>query len=345
MNLQESLEAIRKSHDLPALGMITVLSGKPTPPLVTGVRQYGRKNPAQSQDAFHLGSDTKAMTATLIGLLIDQGKLTGKTTLGELFADLFPKVHTDWKGITVEQLLAHRAGLEKLEPKGKNLLYLHRFTGPLDKQRERWLTERLTLAPDETLGKFAYSNAGYTILGMMAERIVKQPWESLIQEHLWKSLGITGGGFGPPPQLWQHLREGSKVVSLAPEEKADNPPLMAPAGAVHLPLADWARYVALYTDEAGGGVLKPETLHWLTSPLLGGNYNGGWNITSRAWAGGAALTHAGSNTMNYCVAWVAPKKRFAALVATNIAGEAAEKACDEVIGLQIRHYLTPSSSA
>ena len=339
MDLQTSLETIRMSHDIPALGIISVVAGKPSDPIVIGVRQQHGKTPAQTNDAFHLGSDTKAMTATLVGMLIDEGKLNAKTTLGALFPDFIPKLHPDWKNISVEQLLTHRAGLVKEEPKGKNLLYLHRFTGPLEKQRERWLMERLVTAPDETVGHFAYANAGYTILGIIIERLLGRSWENLVQERLWKPLGIMGGGFGPPPQLWQHLHEEKRVIPISPAEKADNPALMAPAGGAHVPLTGWARFVSLYADETGGGLLKPETLRWLTTPQAGGNYNGGWIITSRSWAGGAALTHAGSNTMNYCVAWVAPKKQFAALVATNIAGEAAEKACDEAIGLQIRHFL------
>ena len=56
----------------------------------------------------------------------------------------------------------------------------------------------------------------------------------------------------------------------------------------------------------------------------------GWIVAEQPWADGAALTHAGSNTMWYCVAWLAPKKNFAVLVATNQGGDAAAQACDDV---------------
>jgi hypothetical protein len=48
------------------------------------------------------------------------------------------------------------------------------------------------------------------------------------------------------------------------------------------------------------------------------------------------LTHAGSNTMNYAVVWMAPKRDFAALVCTNQGGDAAAKACDEAAGALIK---------
>jgi hypothetical protein len=55
----------------------------------------------------------------------------------------------------------------------------------------------------------------------------------------------------------------------------------------------------------------------------------GWLVTERPWGGGRVLTHAGSNTMNYAVAWLAPRRDFAVLAATNLGGNKAASACDE----------------
>lgn len=209
----------------------------------------------------------------------------------------------------------------------------------MESQRARWLAERLASPPDETLGKFQYANAGYTILGAITEKLAGVPWERLIAERLWKPLGITGGGFGAPPLVWQHLREDKKLVAIDPKEKADNPPLMSPAGRVYLPLSEWAKFVAVFADPEHQKLLKPETMKVLTTPLFGGDYAGGWLVAQRSWAGGLVLNHAGSNTMNYCVAWVAPKKRLAALVATNVADEDAQKACDAAVGVVLGPYL------
>ena len=62
----------------------------------------------------------------------------------------------------------------------------------------------------------------------------------------------------------------------------------------------------------------------------GNSYALGWGVAKRGWGGGTVLTHAGSNTMFYCVTWVAPERDFAVLVACNQGGDAASKACDEV---------------
>lgn len=47
------------------------------------------------------------------------------------------------------------------------------------------------------------------------------------------------------------------------------------------------------------------------------------------------LTHAGSNGMWYCVAWVAPERGFAVLSAVNIGGDDAAQACDDAAGAMI----------
>lgn len=52
-------------------------------------------------------------------------------------------------------------------------------------------------------------------------------------------------------------------------------------------------------------------------PPFGGDYAFGWLATERPWGGGPVYTHAGSNTMNFAVVWLAPLKDFAVLVTTN----------------------------
>lgn len=56
--------------------------------------------------------------------------------------------------------------------------------------------------------------------------------------------------------------------------------------------------------------------------------------TYREW-GGPVLTHAGSNTMNYALVWAAPKKEMCFVVACNLGGDGASKACDEAIAAML----------
>ena len=86
----------------------------------------------------------------------------------------------------------------------------------------------------------------------------------------------------------------------------------------------------LRSFKGAGTLLRPETYARLHEPPFGGDYAFGWLVTTRPWAGGTVYTHAGSNTMNFCVAWVAPARDFAVLAVTNQGGQEAQTGTDEV---------------
>src|SRR5258705_10422389 len=67
---------------------------------VAGVRKRGAAERITLDDQFHLGSCTKAMTATLVAMLVEEGKLNWITTLGELFADTVKPMHPAWAKVT-----------------------------------------------------------------------------------------------------------------------------------------------------------------------------------------------------------------------------------------------------
>lgn len=328
MELKEALEASRAKAGFPALGFCLIRSGKAEAPIVTGTRKMGGDDLALPTDAFHIGSCTKAMTATLIGQLITQKKLKYETTLGELYS-FTPE---PWKRVTVAQLLAHRSGMGKrLEPRAISFNDLHRWKTT---DRLRWLKARLHDAPENPPGsKNEYSNAGYTALGLICETITRKPWEFLMKERLFQPLGITTAGFGPPPQLYQHRFEDKKFVSYSPAEGYDNPPLMAPAGGAYLTLSDWAKFAQYHLDET-------PALRTLHTPAFGGNYAGGWIVAKgQPWAGGDALTHGGSNVMNFAILWLAPKKGFAVLAATNAYKEGYEKLMNDIVLIGIKEVF------
>src|SRR5437660_4900373 len=84
---------------------------------VAGVRKRGTAERITLDNQFHLGSCAKAMTATLVAMLVEEGKLNWTTTLSELFADTVKPMHPAWEKVTLRQVLAHRAGL-RFEPDG-----------------------------------------------------------------------------------------------------------------------------------------------------------------------------------------------------------------------------------
>ncbi|GIW98981.1 MAG: serine hydrolase [Pirellulaceae bacterium] len=348
--VQAFLEEVRTRHGLPA-----VWAGKfwLDPPrrvvACSGVRKFGEATAVSLEDCLHLGSCTKAMTATLIGCLVSAGKLRWDSSLAELLPDRPGLSSSPWGEVTVEQLMRHRSGLPANAPWWE----LHQ-RHPHDPVAARAaILDWMETLPRPTERKFEYSNAGYALLGHLAERLEGESWEELMQQRIFVPLAIDRAGFGPVlgdhplEQPWGHTlapiaasageQDGSeseprKMPQWRPTH-LDNPPPLGPAGRVHMPLHQWARFVSLFADAD----LPPTALpirdeDWLqlVTPGANGEYGGGWGITERSWGGGKVLTHSGSNTTWYCVAWVAPQKKFVVLVATNCFAEETPQACDEI---------------
>src|SRR5437762_13597186 len=222
-----------------------------------GVRKRGTAERITLDDRFHLGSCTKAMTATLVATLVEEGKLNWTTTLGELFADTVKPMHPAGEKVTLRQVLAHRAGL-RFEPDGLAQVFselvrpLRARLGTLPQQRLEIARQALSrppgIAPDT---KYWYSNVGYILAGVVLEHLTGRSWEELMRERLFQPLGISTGGFGPPgtadktEQAWGHSSVLGKP--LDPRSPAAELPLFyGPAGLAHMMVADWAKFIALH---------------------------------------------------------------------------------------------------
>jgi CubicO group peptidase (beta-lactamase class C family) len=335
-DLATLLEPIRERHDLPGLAAAVVTREGLEALGACGVRERGKDAPLRAGDRMHLGSCTKSMTATLCAILVEEQKLAWTTTVGASFPELAPKMNEAWKTVTLEQLLTNRGGAPGDVPRA---LWGELFTSkePPRKQRELLAAGILELAPSSPPGsRFEYSNAGFAIAGLMAERAMGRSYEDLMRERLFAPLGMSSAGFGPPGTqgaLDQPLghRESGKPVPPGPG--SDNPPAIAPAGRVHAALEDWARFVRMHLcagELPEGRLLSAETVRKLHTEAAEDKdrYAFGWGVAERKW-GGRVLRHSGSNTMWFCTVWMAPEKGFAILIATNQGGDAAAKACDE----------------
>ena len=338
---------MRRAYDLPAVAAAVVTSEGVWAQGAAGVRKYGTDTPVTLDDAFHLGSDTKAMTATLLAQLVERGRLSWNTTLAEALPELASKMDPAYRGVTLERLLAHRAGFtDDSWPEGETFESMHGLPGPPRAQRWAYAQMILHEAPTKVHpGEFLYSNRSYAIAGVIAEQADNVPWEDLMRRWLFRPLGMTTCGFGAmgtPGKIdepRQHTLSGRTHVPIEPGPLSDNPAVIAPAGLVHCSVLDWAKFLRAHLRGEQGlpGILKPETFKKLhTAPS--GDYGFGWLITSRPWAGGRALTHAGSNTQNFAVAWMAPLRDFAVVVTTNQGGDEAFKGCDAVAGALILLY-------
>lgn len=110
-DLDGLLKPVRDKYGLPALAAAVAKDGKVVALGAVGTRVLGMDLPVARDDRFHIGSDTKAMTATIAGKLIEEGKLDWNTTIGEVLGPVIPNLKPKFAAIPLEQLLSHTSGL------------------------------------------------------------------------------------------------------------------------------------------------------------------------------------------------------------------------------------------
>jgi CubicO group peptidase (beta-lactamase class C family) len=329
------LEAICRKYGVPAVtgGLITTSGLQQS--AAAGMRKAGGRTPVTNSDLWHLGSNTKAMTATLLATFVMENKLKWDAKLSDLLPELMQKAAAQARDITVRQLLNHRSGLPANADWG-NLLMARRRAEIVRRECVRPLLSE----PGTT---YLYSNLGYLTAGVIAEKLGGAPWEQVITRRLFKPLGMKAGfgGLGTPgkeDQPWPHGIDGKPMPVNGPA--TDNPPALGPAGTCHMALAEYAKFVADHLrGEAGGKAMLPPALYKdLHTPPPDADYAMGWQAMEREWGGGTVLQHNGSNTMNFAVIWMAPKKGFAVVAACNQGGDAAQKACDDTVGIFLERH-------
>ena len=341
-DLSEILTEISEHHDVPSVAAAVVVDGELRAAGAIGVRKRGDDTPVTVNDKYHIGSCTKAMTATLAGILVERGLLSWETSLREVFPKL--DIHPGYQPVTLKQLLSHTAGMpaftdsEAEDPELVNLVFGADDT-PMNDRLEVVVPELLRREPRTPPGStFEYSNMGYVTAGAMFERVTQTPFETLLQTEVFTPLGLTSAGFGAagtPGNIDEPYGHDPEPVEPGPE--ADMPPVISPAGCVHMSVVDFARHAAFHLTGAPKLVSK-ETLELLHTPVLD-VYALGWGALESDWAPGKLLGHAGSNNRSKAVNLLAPALGFAVVAACNTGVDAGSEALDEVVQTVKRRFL------
>lgn len=335
--LDRLLAQVVRETGVPGLGAALVVDGEVAQVAVSGLRRADGTDSLQREDRFHLGSDTKAMTASVVARLVDQGVLQWDDTVSRLLGEDATTLHPGLANVTLEDLLRHTAGLP-----GEGGVTAALFEGfdpgaELAAQR-RWISLRLLALPPgyAPRSRFAYSNWGYLVVGHLLERTTGKPWETLMAQEVFEPLGMQGCGFGPtattddPAHNWGHTVKDSTFV---PTDN-DNPAFLGPAGTAHCPLDAWARFAAAHLGAAPQWLSQNGLHHLHTGLPLPGLPPGktaialGWGVAQLREQ--AALVHDGSNGNNLARVVLLPSQNAALLVTCNAGDARAERAIESV---------------
>lgn len=331
VDLSTDLETLRAKYHLPGLSAIVIKGGRVAAEGAVGVRRQGNAQPFLTTDRVTIASCTKFMTSTLAARLVDRGVITWTTRVRDVY-DNYTSFNPAFWDATLEQLLAHRAGVESGNTwMGKYSSQLAQQTGS-SVQIRRWAAEKaLSDPPEVTPGTYLYANQGVTAAAVMLEVMSGKNWETLIQEEVFTPLRMSGTGIGvsyttntlPPPGVVGHnltsitaqpVPYNASSASWMRQYQGSNG-----AGAFALcSLRDWARFLSIHSLD-GAGYLSAASSQKLRTPYTGST---GYALCvyslSRSWANpGPALSHSGATFGQECEFWMAPAHDLIVAVYTN----------------------------
>jgi CubicO group peptidase (beta-lactamase class C family) len=153
--------------------------------------------PMSPSTIVQIGSNTKDFTVVAIRQL----EAAGKLRLDDPITRWFPDVPADKQGITLEQLMRHRAGFDRhlggdFEPIGREAMVA------------RALRARLLFAPGDST---SYSNIGYSLLAAVIEQVSGKSYDQYVRDHITGPLGLRETGFlGMDPTRLAHGYDGER---------------------------------------------------------------------------------------------------------------------------------------
>lgn len=255
-DLSVLISKVRGQFHAPGVAAAVTRDGQLVAIGVSGVRGLDLQEAVAKTDRSLIGSCGKSATRLLIGRLVEKDKLRWDSTLAELLPDV--KMREEYGSVTVGNIIGHRGGIPaytRISPKHTPILFEQ--IGSPREQRAAFVAYLLSeppAAPPRT--RFVYSNAGYGLLGHIAERVADKSYEQLMRDEVFRPLGMSSAIVGLPsdaqsiPGWIGHERtpQGFEQVKRA----RTGLPGIAPAGMMSLSIEDFAKLgAALVNVEAG----------------------------------------------------------------------------------------------
>jgi CubicO group peptidase (beta-lactamase class C family) len=167
-----------------------------------GFAHRGFEIPNAVDTRFALASGAKGFTALAVVSLIEDGVLELSTRARSVLGSDLPLIDD---GVTVEHLLAHRSGIGDYFDEEAGFA-IEEYVMPV-RVHELASTEDYLAVLDGHPTKFppgerfAYCNAGYVVLALIAERASGVPFHELVEQRVCRPAGLTDTGFPRSDEL------------------------------------------------------------------------------------------------------------------------------------------------
>jgi CubicO group peptidase (beta-lactamase class C family) len=323
----EYLAAERDRQKIPGLSVAVVLDDKLVWSRGFGLADVESDAPARANTVYRIGSISRMITATAVLQLIQSGKVGLNTSV----RDYVPELPDKGEPITLEHLLAHLSGIRACTTREEmfNREHYRRLVDTLELFKEDPLIDK----PGE---RFINTPYGYTLLGLVVERVGAMPFEDYLQKHIFEPLGMRHTDRETLSEIVPHRARGYVLQKDGSLKNSYFVDLSAryPADGITSTAEDLARFaVGLLTAK----VLEPPMIKVMSTEYqtrAGEKTHYGLGCFVREEAGRRIVGHAGWVPQATSFLLILPDDRAAVAVLTNL-----EQADVKTISLKVADIL------
>jgi len=289
----EQLEENRVKYHIPGMAIAVVKDDEVILSRGFGLADVENNVPATDETLFAVGSTSKALTAALVGMLVDDGEMGWDDPVRDHLPSYRLADTQANEKVVIRDLLCHRVGLASM-----TLLWYGN-----DVTREEVLETAGQAELLYPLGeKFNYSNVSYLAAGMAAGATTGTDWDTLMARRLLEPLGMTSSNTS-----YDAAQADSRMAKGYKWEKEDrelihqpmrNVDTVGPAGSINSNVQDMAQWVRLQLGRGmydGNQLLSPPQHEqtWTKHITVGGDVDYGLGWFLREWHGKRVIDHAG----------------------------------------------------
>ena len=288
-----------------------------------GVADVEKKTPVTPNTPFFIGSATKAFTATLVGMLVDEGRMQWDDPVEKYLPEFKLAVQSKDPNdrATLRDVLSHRTGFTRMG-------FLETNTGLSSDEILRRASSAEAFAPFRQ--RFLYNNVHYLAAGSAAAAAAGTSWDALMKARILAPLGMAATRTSlreawKDPRVargyaWDEARKTFRLVTL--ETLGNNIDGIAPAGAISstaLDMTSWIRFLLRQGVHDGKALISPAALTttWTPQIQVGGTigYGMGWFVRNSQ--GQRLIEHGGAIAGYSAEVGLLPDSNIGFVVLTN----------------------------
>lgn len=281
---------------------------------------------------FRLGSTTKMMTAAALVSLAEEGKLDLRKPVGAYL----PWLPRGLAALTAHQLLTHTAGLKDEAPMNGS-----HDDEALETRIRGWTDEFIAFEPGRI---YSYSNPGYTLAGLLLEKVGGKPYADMMAERVFTPLGMKRTSLRPLIAMTYPLAQGHRATGGKAEviRPAADYAGGWPSGSVFTSVEDFSRFTIAFMNGGkieGKQALAAAIIAKMSEPYVDtygpDDSRYGYGLTIGDYRGVHMLSHGGSREGYGSSVRMAPERRIAVIVLGNRSGSGLPKTTDAAVDLAL----------